>query len=127
MKKILTLLKHNKIKFGDYILFQDYKYDYKTKSYNVSKPKFVIFLGYFVADQTLGFNYVKWVNENHTECINDECIGKEVREINSHIEWDDYIDILGHWVNKPNWKEIISKYRLMNTNEIEDGIIINLE
>ncbi|MCK9445618.1 hypothetical protein M0Q50_01855 [bacterium] len=132
MKKINTLLEHDKIKFGDYILFQEYKYDSNSKSYNVSKPIFVIFLGYFIADQALGFNYVEWLNENHTEYINNENVTnlkvcKEVKEINCHIEWDDYIDILGHWKNKPNWKEIISKYRLMNSNDIEDDIITNLE
>jgi hypothetical protein len=40
---------------------------------------------------------------------------KEVEEIENHIEWRDYIDILGQWKNKPNWKEIILAYRTQNT------------
>lgn len=40
-----------------------------------------------------------------------------VEEIEYHVEWDDFIDILGHWENKPNWKQILEKYRLQNTKE----------
>lgn len=75
-------------------------------SYKVSKPILVIYLGYFVVDQTIGFNYVRWINENR-----DEVVG-----IDNHIEWNDYIDIIGHWKGKPNWKEIIKCYRNENRN-----------
>jgi len=110
-------------KFGDYILFQEYVQGNRVNNeYTaiVSKPKLVIYLGVFVADQTLGFNYIEWINDNHfvkIEGTNYKEI-KEVGEIQSHIEWGDYIDILGHWSSRPNWKEILSAYRNQNTDEI---------
>ncbi len=111
--------------FGDYILFQEYKeaeHDGKQCHYTVSKPILAIYLGCFVADQTLGFNYVRWNNENHTVRITNEYVTnypicKEVQEIENHIEWDDYIDILGHWKQKPKWQEIIKAYRKQNLKQ----------
>ena len=96
MKEINTFIKNiDKLKFGNYILFQEYIHE------KISEPILAIYLGCFVADQTLGFDYVKWNNENRENIVKIEC----------HIEWMDYIDILGHWKNKPNWKQIIKKYR----------------
>ena len=114
------------IEFGDYLLFQEYEqgtHDGKQYSYKVSKPTLVIYLGLFVCDQTIGFNYVKWVNENHTERITNKDVTnhpicKEVDGIHQHIEWDDYLDILGHWKNKPKWKEIIKSYRCQNEKAV---------
>lgn len=126
MKKLNTFINNlSELKFGDYILFQEYKqdrYDKDNKQYiiKVSKPILVIYLGYFVADQTVGFNYIRWNNDNHMvynktfPTLKDV---KEVEEIQNHIEWNDYIDILGHWKNKPNWKEIISYYRNQELKE----------
>lgn len=99
-----------KLEFGDYILFQEYeqdKHDGKQYHYKISKPILAIYLGCFVADQTIGFNYVRWINEQH----------HEVNEIEQHIEWNDYIDILGHWKCKPNWKGIIESYRKQNPKQ----------
>lgn len=102
----------NKIEFGDYLLFQEY-----SDNGTVSKPILAIYLGYFVADQTIGFNYVQWNNEHRTVYITNEYVKKypvvkQVKEIQSHIEWgDSYIDILGHWIVKPSWKLIIKAYR----------------
>lgn len=115
-----------KLEFGNYILFQEYKYDNKNNIYNISKPILAIYLGCFVADQTLGFNYVKWNNEKHTVYITNDHVTnypvvKEVKEIGFHIEWDDYIDILGTWNNRPKWKKIISKYRKENTERSISG------
>jgi hypothetical protein len=89
---------------------------------NAPKPKLVIYLGCFVADQTIGFNYVQWINENHIIKINNEYIKnyktkKQVDDINCYIEWSDYIDILGYWNHKPTWKEILPTYRKQNINE----------
>lgn len=112
-------------RFGDYILFQEYC---RTENgiYNVSKPILAIYLGFFIADQTIGFNYIRWnndsrliVNENGYKNI------KEVGDVENHIEWNDCIDILGFWNNKPNYKEILTSYRKynkessINTNDIE--------
>lgn len=47
-----------------------------------------------------------------------------VEEIEYHAEWTDYIDILGHWEGRPNWKEILEKYRLQNTKtSVKEGEI----
>lgn len=120
------------INFGDYILFQEYYYDRENKKYLVSTPRLVIYLGIFVCDQTIGFNYVQWINDNHSVYFTSEHgtypTIKQVSGIASHIHWDDYIDILGHWKQKPNWKEIILAYRnknieeAINYDEIEIGI-----
>lgn len=125
-KRKLNTFLNNRLEFGDYILFQEYKYT--DKEYSVSKPIFAICLGSFIADQTLGFNYVKWINENHTVYITNEFVTKypvckEVDKIESHIEWHDYIDILGHWKEKPNWKQIIKSYRQQNLKQTEVEIV----
>lgn len=126
-RKIKTFIENCKdIKFGDYLLFQEYEqlpHDGEQYSYKVSRPILGIYLGCFVADQTLGFNYVKWINENHTVYITNEHVTnypacKEVSGIDSHIEWSDYLDILGHWKERPGWKEIIKCYREQNEKEI---------
>ncbi len=128
-RKINTLINHSaKLKFGDYLLFQKYEYDYDYKEYSISKPIYAIYLGCFVADQTIGFNYVKWINENHNirvtnQYVTNHRVGKEVEPIEHHIEWDDYIDILGHWNNKANFNDLIKSYRKSNpeTRIIRDG------
>ena len=134
MKKLNTFTDNlDKLEFGSYILFQKYhsKYDGGTKSYNyeISKPILAIYLGNFVADQTLGFNYVRWINDKRIVYITNENVTnypvlKEVEEIENHIEWNDYIDILGIWKNKPTWKQILSEYRKQNDEKIisEDEI-----
>ena len=68
---------------------------------------------------------VKKVSMEHVK-IEGEEFYKEVEKIESHIEWNDYIDILGHWTYKPDWKEIIQKYRKQNLDLIinENNIIL---
>lgn len=125
-RKLNTFIKSRNITFGDYLLFQEYtkkEHDGTQYSYAVSKPMLVIYLGMFVCDQTIGFNYVKWINEDHTKRITNEHVTnfkvwEQVGNITCHIEWDDYCDILGHWETRPNWKEIIKSYRKMNTETI---------
>jgi hypothetical protein len=128
MKRTLNrfLSETNKLEFGDYILFQEYTHshhDGEQYYYKVSKPILAIYLGHFVADQTLGFNYVRWNNEQHTvyitnEYVTNKPICKEVQGIENHIEWSDYLDILGHWNQKPKWREIIKCYRQQNLKQI---------
>lgn len=109
-------------KFGDYLLFQEYEqreHDGYEYHYNISKPILAIYLGCFPADQTLGFNYVRWNNDNHIIHITNKWVKniptcKQVRGIESHIEWNDYIDLLAHWDYRPTWKEIIASYRNQN-------------
>src|ERR1035437_2825949 len=124
--KIKTFMDNDiKLTFGDFILFQEYEqstYDGEQYSYSVTKPIFGIFLGSFVADQALGFNYVRWINDNRVVYITNENVTncpvcKEVDKIEHHIEWSDYIDILGSWSYIPNWKEIIACYRNQNLND----------
>jgi hypothetical protein len=123
-RKLKKFCDESNLEFGDYILFQEYtqdKHDGTQYHYKVSKPILAIYLGYFVADQAIGFNYVQWNNERHTVYVTNEHVKryptcKEVSGIEQHIEWSDYIDILGHWKNKPNWKQIISARRSENSN-----------
>ncbi len=137
MKKLNTFLNgSNNLDFGDYILFQEYKqdtHDGKQYYYKISKPILAIYLGAFIADQTAGFNYVIWNNENHRIYITNEYVtnystNKQVSDIKCHIEWSDYLDILGHWKHKPNWKEIIKSYREQNLkiNISSDEINLNI-
>lgn len=123
-RKLKTFIKHKNMEFGDYILFQEYEYSHDTPEakYLVSKPIMAIYLGIFVADQAVGFNYVRWNNDNHTEFVTNEYVTnapicKQVGGIENHIEWDDYIDILGYWKKKPKWKQIIKSYRKQNLRQ----------
>ena len=122
IRKLNTFIAGNfKLTFGDYVLFQEYK-QAKPNGYSVSKPIFAIYLGSFIADQTLGFNYVRWINENRTIYITNEHVTnymayKEVDKIESHIEWDDYIDVLGYWEQRPTWQEILKAYRKQVTKQ----------
>lgn len=126
IRKINRFLDEDNLEFGDYLLFQKYerdKYIDNHYTYKISKPIIAIYLGSFIADQAIGFNYVRWNNDRHSELISNEYVKNyrvctEVKGIESHIEWDDEIDILGHWKNKPKWKEIIKSYRKQNLKEI---------
>ncbi|MBP7860012.1 hypothetical protein KA001_03580 [Patescibacteria group bacterium] len=115
-----------KLEFGDYILFQKYTEgkpdDSKEDYYEISTPILAIYLGCFVCDQTLGFNYVRWNNDNHSVFVTTESgykcrTLKEVERIENHIEWNDYIDILGHWDFKPKYRNILKAYRTQNTQQ----------
>lgn len=97
-----TFINHNPFpKFGDFILFQEYGEKY------VSKPIFVIFIGTEVWDQAVGFYYLKWTKEpmKFGQFIDP------VKSIRSHVEWDEVINILGHWDHRPNFKELLFAYR----------------
>ncbi len=123
-RKLNTLIENcGKLKFGDFILFQEYtpcNDQSKQETYSVSKPIFGIYLGCFPADQTIGMNYIKWCNPDRYIRITNEYVTNrkrniEVEDIMQHFEWMDYIDILGHWKQKPNWKELLKSYRNLNT------------
>lgn len=118
MRKLNTFHLQKDLKFGDFILFQEYTQK-GDDMFDISCPILAIYLGSFVADQAIGFNYVKYINEDRVVYITNEHVTnypvqKEVDKIDSHIEWSDFIDILGHWKHKPNWKEIIYAYRKYN-------------
>jgi hypothetical protein len=115
-RKLNTLLEHKKMKFGDFFLFQEYKSQMtRDKPVIITKPILAIFLGYFIADQALSCNYVQWVNTDLTELRESGHRDiREVKDIKVHYEWDDYIDILGHWEKRPNYKEILVAYRKYN-------------
>lgn len=132
-RKLNTFIEHGRMEFGDYILFQEYcqkKHDGKQYHFEVSRPIMAIYLGFFVADQTIGFNYIRWNNDNHSVWVSNEHVKnyrvvKEVDQIECHVEWNDYIDILGHWKNKPGWKEILKAYRKQNLKEKTNESEIN--
>lgn len=75
--------------------------------------------------------YIDLANSNHTIYISNEHVKNypacPQAEIKDHIEWDDYINVLGHWKNKPNWKEILKAYRTQNTKELVTSKEINWE
>ena len=71
MKKQLNKISHQEnLKIGDFLIIQSYSFDLENKNYKVSKPKMVIYLGSFAADQCMGFNYVEWINENRKYLVN---------------------------------------------------------
>jgi len=135
-RKLNTFISHRVLKFGDYLLFQEYMHKYgddnKDSYYEVTKPILAIYLGVFVADQAIGFDYVKWNNDNHI--IKHKVItgGKEYEikstsqaQTGSHIEWDDYIDILDSWKYRPSWREILEAYRKQNVQQTVSSDDIN--
>ena len=106
------------LKFGDYVLFQEYiqtSYNKEEKQhyYQISKPIYAIYLGHFFADQTIGCNYVKIINPNKTVkrtiTVKDQTFdvynAKEA-ELYNHIEWTDYINIIDIWKYKPSFSEL---------------------
>lgn len=115
--KINTFLNKCKyLRFGDYILFQEiskHRREGDNHYATISKPILAIYLNSDGFDQTAGFYFVKWINECRT--LTSEAGYKYIPEpeIKLHVEWDDYINILGWWHHKPNWKEIIKAYRRM--------------
>ncbi len=106
MVKLNTVIS-NDLMVGDFILFQEYNESDIKDEFSISKPIYAIFLGFFQADQTVGFNYVrvpKYWGANP--------------EIESHYEWDDYTDLLGSWsIGRPHWNEILKAYRNYNPNK----------
>ena len=115
IRELNTFLKSNKFKFGDYLLFQEYKYDSHIKLWAVSKPILAIYLGAWICDQAIAFHYIQHINENHWFVdVDGYNQPKEVGKVEDHIEWYDYVDILGHWEKRPTWKEIIISYRKQN-------------
>lgn len=118
--KLKRFILTRNLNFGDFILFQEYKqgkYENGKYNYIISKPILAVFVNTFPADQTIGFNYVKWENDNRV--IDYE------PEVKYHIEWDDYIDLLGQWHTRPTWKEILKAYRTQNSQEIINSNEIN--
>lgn len=113
-RKLNTLLNNlADLTFGDYILFQEYRqgeHDGVQYKANVTSPIYAIYLGCFIADQTVGCNYIRVLNDRHDGLI-------QYSKIEMHIEWMDFIDILGHWKNRPDWKKIIKAYRTQNTRK----------
>jgi len=118
IRKIARFITCKDIKFGDYLLFQEYvqeDHDGEQYSYKVSRPILAIYLGSFIADMALGFNYVKWLNNRRiVKTATGYDVFQEVDKIHNHIEWSDCIDILGHWTCRPTWKEILKAYRCQN-------------
>ena len=117
MKNIDTLLSHTPVfKIGDFILLQEYIYDFDNKAFNISSPILVIFIRHFVADQTLGIDAIKWTKDFTYDTI----------EQYSFIEWHDYIDILGHWSKRPTFRELRQAFTNKNNATLATENDINL-
>lgn len=107
--KLKTFLKSRNTQFGDFLLFQEYKkhhYDNEKKlwCYSVSKPIYATYLRCYVVDQTIGFDYLRYMKDCNDDIPMESFWG-------SHIEWDDYINILGHWKSRPSFKQLLKAYR----------------
>jgi len=107
MKELNTLIKNcGTLRFGDFILLQLYKrqgYDRNIECYRyeIMKPTLALFLGLMPCDQTIGMEYVPWLKNDFNRSP----------ELEQHVEWDDYIDILGHWSDRPTFKELRNAFR----------------
>jgi hypothetical protein len=97
------------LKPGDFLLFQIYESDqhrekgHPPKHYKVSVPIYAITLGAFVCDQAIGINYVRVPAD--VSYYSDE------PKVEVHIEWNDYIDVLGRFEKRPTFRELLSAYR----------------
>lgn len=105
MKKIkmrtLNTFTNNRFKVGDFILFQEYTSDHSSQT-KVSKPIYAIYMGYDIWDMAALMKYVHVPKEYNTA---------QSIQLFDHIEWNDYVDILGHWRSRPKWKSLIKAYR----------------
>lgn len=92
-------------KFGWYILFVEYAdHDNLTNTFkSVSAPRLAIIVNQWLADMAPAFDYVEWTNFNRYTL--------NIPQIKTHIEWSDFIDVLGIWENRPSWKEILKAYK----------------
>jgi hypothetical protein len=101
MKKINTLINSEHTpRFGNFILFQEYvpnEID-NNISYEVTRPILAVVLDIFTASQTIGFHYIRYIPDFSKSMFNTP-------KVESHIEWNEYIDILGLWTHKPSFKE----------------------
>ena len=104
-REIIPLSGYDDLNMGDYFLFQTYK-DVNNCGDNmhIFEPELAMFIGYIFVDQAIGCRYIPWVKDGYVEDA----------EIEDHIEWYDFMDILGHWDHKPSYKEIITAYRKKN-------------
>jgi hypothetical protein len=104
-RDIEPLSSYDDMEMGDYFLFQNYSsVDNGGSNMYVSDPELAMFIGYIFMDQALGCRYIPWIKEGFVEDA----------EIEDHVEWFDFIDILGHWKYKPTYKEILAAYRKKN-------------
>ena len=115
-KKIVRTLIgfEEELKFGDFILFQNYNnvgIENGQIKYEVDKPAFGIYIEEISTKGSIGFEFIRWRNNNRNN---------EIREkfVESYIEWEDFVDILGHWNHRPSWKEMLKAYRKQNTEKI---------
>ena len=102
MRSLNTFYKQlGKIKVGDIILFQEYKDsnynepDIPKEYTKVSKPIYAIYMGLYVYDMALVMKYCRVPKEFNKE---------QSITLQEHVEWGDFIDILGKWTRKPMWK-----------------------
>lgn len=101
----------NKLKVGDIILFQEYKSG-KGSTFDVSKPIYAIYLGMDVYDMACVMKYIAVPKEFNTS---QEILQQE------HIEWSNFIDILGYWKGQPKLKNLLKAYRKYYKSNIIDS------
>jgi len=109
MRLLNDLISTNNLKFGEFILFQHYKqngYNGICYEYSISKPILAIHLRTSIADMALFIDYVEYIKDDF----------HNFHKIKTIFEWDDAIDILGHWDYMPKYKELLSTYRNKNNN-----------
>lgn len=97
---------------GDYILFQTFdKVNYGKGNVTISKPIYAIYLGGFINEDLIGFNFVRWINPKHKIKFNGMVVGKEATRIDYHIEYVNYVHIIKSWKNRPNFNELLTEFR----------------
>ncbi len=108
-----SFLKHQiKLKYGDWILLQEFKkpsFNCDEPIFIVQKPKLALFLKAEIYNNRIGFEYI--------ERTKDFDCRKNYPTFSCDPE--DKIEILGHWVNRPSFKELCRSYK----NRTESGII----
>lgn len=121
---------YNTLKFGKHFLFQTVTRPMKGNGV-MSKPIMGTFVDYGIADQALEYKFIlptrTWETNylNRTKFPNDTRLYDRDIEIDSVIEWDDYIYIFGMWDKFPDWKEMkvamkeTFYYRLSRQDKIE--------
>jgi hypothetical protein len=113
-RKLTTLVSPllSALKFGDFILMQEYEqlpHDGTQFYYRPAKPVLGVVVGLQIADQTVEMEYVPWQRMDYSAPF---------AKVRSHIEWHDYADFLGHWHSRPTWREILAACRKRNTAEV---------
>jgi hypothetical protein len=121
---------YKSLKFGKHFLFQTVTRPVEGNGV-MSKPIMGTFVDYGLADQALEYKFILPTRTWETNYLNRTVFPNDTRlydrdiEIDSVIEWSEYIYIFGIWDKYPNWKEMKTAmkesfyYRLSRKDKID--------